>query len=167
MSPSIQVRIEKQFKILLFALGLVFCAAGIFAQDTGLPERFIQIEDMTGDVQIKLRAESNWGIAEKGMRFSKGGEIRTGPDARAVISIDEDASAGKIDVYANTWIRAETLSYSEKEKAKLTVIDLALGQVLVTAENVADGGSFQIRTPTSTSSVKGNSAVFEVKVEEK
>lgn len=155
------------FRIFILAAFAVFFALNGSAQESTLSERFAQIEKMEGDVQAKVSADANWAIAEKGMRILQGGEIRTGGDALAIISIDEDGSAGKLDIYANTWVRVATLAYSEKEQAKLTLFDLALGQILATAKDLAEGGAFQVRTPTSTSSVRGSEAVFEVKVEEK
>ncbi len=153
--------------VLLFSSFALFPLAFGFAQDeTALPERFAQVEDLSGEVQVKVTAADGWKIAEKGMRILQSGEIRTGKDSKAVLLMDESDSAGKVDVYSNTWMRIGTLGYSLKDSAKRTLLDLASGQILVQAQGVAGDGTFQIRSPTSTSSVRGSEAVFEVKVEE-
>lgn len=138
-----------------------------FSQDEAvLSERFAQVEDISGEVQVKITAADGWKIAEKGTRILQSGEIRTGKDSKAVLLMDENDSAGTVDVYSNTWLRMGTLGYSAKDSAKRTLLDLASGQILVKAQGVAGEGTFQIRSPTSTSSVRGSEATFEVKVEE-
>ena len=127
-------------------------------------ERFVELEDMKGEVSVKSGADENWKLATKGMRVSENGEIKTGKDSTAVILIDEKGSTGKVDVKQNTWMRIAQLGYDEKQENKKTLLDLALGQVLVQAEKLKGESSFQVRTPTSTTSVRGT--VFEVKVEE-
>ncbi len=152
---------------LLFSFLALFPLGFAFSQDAVvLPERFAQVEEWSGEVQVKVTAEDGWKIAEKGMRVQQSGEIRTGKDSKAVLLMDENDSAGKVDVYSNTWLRMGTLGYSAKDSAKRTLLDLASGQILVKAQGVAGEGTFQIRSPTSTSSVRGSEATFEVKVEE-
>lgn len=153
--------------VLLFSFLALFPLGFAFSQDeAALPERFAQVEDWSGEVQVKVTAEDGWKIAEKGMRVHQGGEIRTGKDSKVVLLMDETDSAGQLDVYSNTWLRMGTLGYSAKDSAKRTLLDLALGQILVKAQGVTGEGTFQIRSPTSTSSVRGSEATFEVKVEE-
>lgn len=153
--------------VLLFSFLAFFHFTYAFSQDGAvLAERFAQVEDISGEVQVKITAADGWKIAEKGMRILQSGEIRTGKDSKAVILIGENDSASKVDVYSNTWMRMGTLGYSVKDNAKRTLLDLASGQILVQAQGVAGDGTFQIRSPTSTSSVRGSEATFEVKVEE-
>lgn len=158
---------SRRVLVLFFSfLALLPLSFGFSQDEAALPERFAQVEDLSGDVQVKVATADGWKIAEKGMRILQSGEIRTGKDSRAVLLMDENDSAGKVDVYSNTWLRMGTLGYSAKDNAKRTLLDLASGQVLVQAQGVAGEGTFQIRSPTSTSSVRGSEATFEVKVEE-
>ena len=96
--------------------------------------------------------------------MNENGEIKTGKNSTAVILLDEEGSTGKVSVKPNSWMRIAELGYDEKQENKKTLLDLALGQVLVQAEKLKGESSFQVRTPTSTTSVRGT--VFEVKVEE-
>lgn len=140
--------------------------AEFMEQKADLRERFAQIQELNGDVQVKVTSSSVWKIAEKDIKIGQGGEIRTGNDSKVVVSIDQDADSGTIDILSNSWMRLGVMDYTEVEKSKRTMFDLALGQILVKAEGVTGDGSFQIKTPSSTSSVRGNSAIFEVKVED-
>lgn len=145
----------------------LFSPAFCFSQDQAVsPERFAKIEELDGEVQVKASAADGWKIAEEGMKIFQGGEILTGKESKVVLLIDEQDSAGKVDVYSNTQLRMGVLGYSEKDGAKVTLLDLALGQVLVNAQGVAGDGSFQVRTPTSASGVRGEAAIFEVRVED-
>lgn len=166
MNSNVFLRVKKFFTTISFVMISFMASSVCFSQDSLPTERFVQVDALSGEVQLKANAGEGWKIAEKGARIQQGGEIRTGKDSKAVISVDENASAGKLDIYANTWVRVATLGYSEKGSAKRTLFDLALGQVLAKAQGVTEDGSFQIRTPTSTSSVRGEAATFEVKVEE-
>ncbi|HCM43240.1 MAG TPA: FecR domain-containing protein [Candidatus Omnitrophota bacterium] len=166
MNLNFFLRVKKHFIPIFFVMMYFMSPAVCFSQDSPPAERFVQVDELSGEVQLKVNAGESWKIAEKGMRIQQGGEIRTGKDSKAVILVDENAAAGKVDIYANTWVRVGVLGHSERAGAKRTLFDLALGQVFVKAQGVSGDGTFQIRTPTSTSSVRGESASFEVKVEE-
>lgn len=127
-------------------------------------QRFAEIQDATGEVTMKATPDDRWRLAVKGMKMNENGEIKTGKDSTAVILLDEKGATGKVDIKPNTWMRIAELGYDEKQENKKTLLDLALGQVLVKAEKLKGESSFQVRTPTSTTSVRGT--VFEVKVEE-
>ena len=151
-----------------FMCALVLSGTNCFGQVAALPptedDRFVEIKDLSGDVQVKNSSESDWILAEKGTRLKQDGEIKTGKDSLVVILLDEKGVTGKIDIKPDTWMRVAELKYSGALKDKKTVLDLALGQVLVEAGKLKGESTFQIRTPTSTTSVRGT--VFEVKVEE-
>ncbi len=134
------------------------------ATTAAIEQRFAEIQDATGEVSVKVTPDDRWRLAVKGMKMNENGEIKTGKDSTAVILLDEKGATGKVDIKPNTWMRIAELGYDEKQENKKTLLDLALGQVLVKAEKLKGESSFQVRTPTSTTSVRGT--VFEVKVEE-
>lgn len=157
------------------ALLLIGCAvlmasltSSVYSQSAAttatIEQRFAEIQDATGEVSVKVTPDDRWRLAVKGMKMNENGEIKTGKDSTAVILLDEKGATGKVDIKPNTWMRIAELGYDEKQENKKTLLDLALGQVLVKAEKLKGESSFQVRTPTSTTSVRGT--VFEVKVEE-
>ena len=128
-------------------------------------DRIIEIQDVSGDVRVKFSSESEWEIARKGMQIKQDGEIKTSKESLATILLDKQGATGKVDIKPDTWMRIAELDYDKTSKDKKTILDLALGQVLVQAQKLHGEDVFQVRTPTSTTSVRGT--VFEVKVEEK
>ena len=152
------------FMCAIFVSGTI-CLGQIAALPPTEDDRFVQIKDLSGEVQVRVSSESDWVLAEKGTRLKQDGEIKTGKDSLAVILLDKEGETGKIDIKPDTWMRIAELKYSGALKDKRTIMDLALGQVLVEAGTLKGEATFQIRTPTSTTtSVRGT--VFEVKVEE-
>lgn len=152
-----------------FVLMLAGLQSGGIAQvpsSSSSSDRFVEIQELKGAVEVKATPQDNWKAAEKGMRVTQDGEIKTGKESTAVLLLDEQGATGKIDVTPNSWLRIAEMTYSGvgDEKVKKTMLDLALGQVLVQAEKLKGESSFQVRTPTSTTSVRGT--VFDVKVEE-
>ncbi len=157
---------KKQF-IIAVVCGLVIgFSISAYAQTEAEPtERFAKIEELSGEVKLKTGIEDSWKEAEVGMQITQDCEIKTGRDSRAVLVLDEKGTTGTVDVLPNSWMRLGELGYSDLSKEKRTLLDLALGRILVHAEKLKGNESFQVRTPTSTTSVRGT--VFEVSVEDK
>ncbi len=147
----------------VLALAITSSSSSVYSQSAAV-ERFAEVQELTGEVTVKSAPDDGWKLAAKGMKMNENGEIKTGKDSTAVILLDEKGSTGKVDIKPNTWMRIAELGYDDKQENKRTLLDLALGQVLVQAEKLKGESSFQVRTPTSTTSVRGT--VFEVKVEE-
>ena len=150
-----------QLGILVLA-GIAF-ASNLYSQSASAPLRFAEVEDVNGEVKVKAAPDDNWKAASKGIRLTEKGEIKTGEGSTAVVALDENGQGGKVNMKPNTWMRIAEMNYTDASDKK-TLLDLALGQVLVQAEKLKGESSFQVRTPTSTTSVRGT--VFEVKVEE-
>jgi len=153
-----------QFSICFGLMLILGSSMTIFSQTVPVVERYVEVQDITGEVKVKAKPEESWKLATKGMHLTEKGEIKTGSESTAVILLDEKGATGKVDVKPNSWMRIAELSYDSKRETKKTLLDLALGQVLVQAEKLKGESSFQVRTPTSTTSVRGT--VFEVKVAE-
>lgn len=146
---------------------VLYSATLCFSQDKTISkERFVEITEARGEVQVQVAAEAGWKLAKRGMRIQQEAEIRTGNDSKAVISIDEDASSGKVDIFSNSLLRIGFLGFAKKQSAKWTLLELGKGQILVEVKNLTADDSFQVQTPTSKTIVKGEGAVFEVNVEE-
>lgn len=155
---------KNELKAIVGMLLLTGCVASSVYAQSATAERFAEVKDMSGEVQVKTSDAENWKAAQSGMKLGVNGEIKTGQESSAIVIIDESGSTATVDVKPNTHMRISELGYSEDQKDKKTMLDLALGQVLVQAGKLKGESSFQVRTPTSTTSVRGT--VFEVKVEE-
>jgi len=146
---------------------ILYPATFCFSQDKTIStERFAEIVEARGEVQVQVATEAGWKLAKRGMRIQQDAEIRTGNDSKAVISIDGDISSGKVDIFSNSWLRIGFLGFAKNQSAKWTLLELGKGQILVEVKNLTVADSFQVQTPTSKTIIKGEGAVFEVNVEE-
>lgn len=152
------------YRFSILGLCLLLLTNPIHAQmaDAQAHIRIVEIEEEIGDVQVKYGNEDEWKPAEQGMQLTEKCELKTGTDSTAVLLLDENGASGRVDVSPNTHLRITELQ--EEEDAKRTMLDLALGQVLVQAEKLKGKSSFQVRTPTATTSVRGT--VYQIRVEE-
>ncbi|MBN1688101.1 MAG: FecR domain-containing protein, partial [Candidatus Omnitrophica bacterium] len=70
----------------------------------------------------------------------------------------------KIELKPKSRLKMTTLEMDAITGEKITLLDLAIGKVLVHASKLQGESKFEVRTPTSTTGVRGT--VFEVSVEE-
>ena len=146
-------------KGLVLGLCVLFIAAPVFAE----VGRIAEISGIDGAVWFKKSGTAEWKGAEKGMILLENDEIKTGEGAKAEILLDVAGETGKLDLAPNTQLRIETMKKDPLTEDKTTLLDLAVGKVLVKAEKLKGSSSFQIKTPTSICGVRGT--LFEVTVE--
>ncbi len=120
------------------------------------------IADMKGQVTVKLNG-GEWKEALPGTVLHQNDEIKTGPDGYAEILLD-GGDVARLELQANSYFRIHTMGMDKESGDKNTLLDLAIGKVLVHAEKLKSDSKFEVRTPTSTTGVRGT--VFEVNVEE-
>jgi len=147
-------------KGLVLGLCVFFISTPLFA---GVG-RIAEISDIQGDVQFRKGGTTEWKGAEKGMILLEGDSIKTGAVAKAKILLDKAGETGQLDLAPNSLLRLQTLKKDSTTEDKTTLLDLALGKVLIKAEKLKGNSSFQVKTPTSICGVRGTT--FEVSVDE-
>lgn len=147
-------------KGLVVGLCMFFISTPLFAE----VGRIAEVSDIQGDVQFRKSGTTEWKGAEKGMLLLEGDEIKTGAAAKAVILLDKAGETGQLDLAPKSKMRMETMKKDSVTEDKTTLLDLALGKVLVKAGKLKGNSSFQVKTPTSICGVRGT--IFEVSVEE-
>ena len=125
------------------------------------PARQAVISEIRGGVEIRIR-EADWKPAEVGVVLHEQDEIRTAKGGFAEILLDENASAGKLELKGDSHLKLSSLAWDPISGEKTTLLDLAIGKVLVHAEKLQGNSQFKVRTATSTTGVRGT--VFEVSV---
>ena len=144
-------------------LALIFCAlltsAPLFAE----VGRVAEIANLQGAVWFRKSGTTEWKGAEKGMLLLENDEIKTGENAKAEILLDTAGETGKLDLAANSQMRFESMKKDPETEDKTTLLDLAVGKVLIKAEKLKGDSSFKVKTPTSICGVRGT--LFEVTVE--
>ena len=147
-------------RFLSLGVAVAFGLSGSLAFAQGA--RHGQLSHVQGEVSV-LFQEGDWQKGEVGMVLSEGDEIRTEEGATAQILLDQ-GETGRLELREKSLFRIHTMTQDLRTGEKTTLLDLAIGKVLVHAGKLKGDSKFEIRTPTSTTGVRGT--VFEVSVEE-
>ena len=146
--------------ILVTALaGIVFGAPSVFAGEG----RKAILSVVRGSVQVHVQGERDWKPARAGMILSEKDEIQTAKDGLVEIFLDEGGSVGKLRLSERSRLNLLTMDIDTESGDKVTLLELAVGKVLVEVEKLKGESKFEVKTPTSTAGVQGT--VFEVAVE--
>lgn len=119
------------------------------------------IDKVKGEVLARLQAGA-WQIAQRGMILNEKDEIKTGEGAEAEVLLDRGKVA-RVEIREKSFFRLHTLKQDAGTGDRTTLLDLAIGKVLIRAEKLKGNSKFEVRTPTATTGVRGT--VFEVAVE--
>lgn len=144
-------------KSLMFLL-IFMSAFPAFAEEV----RSATILSLRGGVEVR-KGGQDWSPAQVGMTLYKGDQIKTDDQAFAEVAID-DGATGTVEVDSSSLFKLDTLDLNKETGDKMTLLDLAMGRVLVHAEKLQGKSKFEVKTPTSTAGVRGTT--FEVRVAE-
>lgn len=146
--------------LFLAILSITICS-GIFAEEV---KRTASVVEVSGDVSIKNPKDQAWQAAKAGDILNEGSYIKTGALSKAVLNIDGDGKTALVEVSEKSQFSFATLVKDNTSGIKKTLLDLAVGQVLIKAEKLDTPDSkFEVKTPTSVVGVRGTK--FSVKVE--
>ena len=142
--------------ICVMAVGLCMLA---YAAET---PREAKVLDMEGSVEVRT-SDGKMEPAEVGMVLGQGDIIKTGEDSFALVKL-EGAETATVEVNKNSQILLSQMVMDQEKGTQSTVLDLAIGKVLIKAEKVhSDKSKFEVKTPTSVVGVRGTT--FQVEVE--
>jgi hypothetical protein len=139
----------------------VACVASVaLAENTS---RTAKILEMEGSVEVKA-ASGSWMPATVNMELKQGDMIRTKAKSFALLNVDGMAQTATVEVKENSELSLAELTQNSGEKTQVTLLDLALGEVLIKAKKLhSEKSRFEIKTPTSIVGVRGTT--FSVSVE--
>ena len=116
-----------------------------------------------GNVDVKLQG-NDWVPAQEGMALNEKDAIRTGQDSWALLEIEQMGGVAEIEIKESSELSMAELAKNDKEGTQSTLLDLAIGEVLITASKLHTPESkFEVKTPTSIVGVRGTK--FSVKVD--
>lgn len=150
---------EKMNKVTLTLILALMVPAGASAEDQ---PRQASILEVRGQVLTRL-AGGAWQPAKVGTILKEKDEVRTGTGSFAKIRLD-GGKVGDVDLQEKSYFRLHTMGMDAKGN-KTTLLDLAIGKVLIHAQKLKGNSKFEVRTPTATTGVRGT--VFQVSVDEK
>jgi hypothetical protein len=149
------MRYLKLTMIIILIAGMNVC---VFA-DTNA-----RIKTIEGNAQVKITGEGRWIPAETGMALHSGDIIKTERDSYVILDIDHPTKTATVEVKESSELMLAELMKDKKSGKEETLLDLAIGEVLIQANKLNSSESrFEVKTPTSIVGVRGTK--FSVKVE--
>lgn len=142
-------------KLVTFLLFFLVSAIGVTSAEE---VRQATLVNLIGDVMVRQDA-GEWKPATPGTLVKINDEIKTSAGASAEILLDN----GSVQIKEKSLFKINTLDLDPATGEKITYLDLALGKIMVHAQKLQGNSKFEVRTPTSTTGVRGT--VFEVSVE--
>ncbi len=145
--------------VLLFVF--VVGAAGLVSADEEL--RTASILEIDGDVDVKSSGQA-WVPAKQGMTLNQGDIVKTGNNSSAVLNVDGTGETATVDLDENSQLLFSELLIDKEKKTQSTLMDLAIGKILIKAQKLhSDESKFEVKTPTTVVGVRGTT--FSVEVE--
>lgn len=157
----------KGYKILAVVFLILGIASIIFIQN-GIAEngdfesRQAIIKSLKGSVKIKKAGTERWITANRGMKLSQNDTIKTDSNSRAELVFPSKKDESGVQIYKNTEVTIQQLITNKKTGEEGTVLDVAVGKILVKAAKLKGESKFEVATPTSIVGVRGTE--FEVTV---
>lgn len=142
----------------LIAFAFLFLGALV----TTAEAREAAISEINGDVMVR-QGQGAWEPAQIGTVLHMNDEIKTADNGSATILLDQGA-VGDVEVAPGSLFKLDVMDMDQATGEKYTLLNLAIGKVLVHAEKLQGDSKFEVRTPTSTTGVRGT--MFEVSVEQ-
>lgn len=150
----------KSLKVLAIILCAAFIASMAVAADTA---RVAKVLEVQGNVEVKS-GSGPWMPASVDMDLKQGDTIRTKSDSFALLNVDGMAQTATVEVKQNSEMELAQLVENKEEMTQGTLLDLALGEVLIKAKKLhSEKSRFEVKTPTSIVGVRGTT--FSVTVE--
>ncbi len=143
-----------KFQVGLVTFLLFFMSATVSADMA----RQATLANFSGDVMVR-QGTGDWKPAKPGLTISVNDEIKTSSGAKAEVLLDN----GTVNINEKSHFKIATMDLDPVTGEKITYLNLALGRILVHAQKLQGNSKFEVRTPTSTTGVRGT--VFEVSVD--
>ena len=155
-------------KILNFMLviTLIVSLASLgFAEETKRTAAIISLE---GGVDVQREGDIKWIPGKEGMVLNEGDVVRTKEDSRAILELTGIAGEeATVEVEENSLLMLAELIMDEEKKTHKTLLDLAVGKILIKAKEMrSEESDFEVKTPTSVVGIRGTVFVVEVEAVE-
>jgi hypothetical protein len=154
------MRLVRLLVLFVFALGFSYYG---FSEEA---ERIAKIVDLKGQVQLKS-LQGDWVPAEVGTTLTQGHILKTAAKSQAVLKLDGAEETATVEINENSQLMLSELLMDTEKGTQKTLLDLAIGKVLIKAQKLHDEKSkFEVKTPTSIVGVRGTSFSVEVEATE-
>lgn len=152
------MKIIKIVCIMALVLSVAVCAYAMEAK------RSAEIMSIDGKAEVKVEGQMAWAPAKVGAILNEGDTLKTDPESMVLLNVNGKGQTATVEVSENSQLLLSELMYDEKAGTSKTLLDLAMGEVLIKAQKVhGEESKFEVKTPTSIVGVRGTT--FKVKVE--
>ena len=150
----------KIFKLLCISALIITVAVIGYAAE----KRTAQIVSLDGTAQVKAAGGAEWVPAQVGMVLNEGDTLKMAEKSWALINVDGKGQTATVEVKEGSQLLLAELMVDQEAGTSKTLLDLAMGEVLIKAQKVhGEESKFEVKTPTSIVGVRGTT--FNVKVE--
>ena len=150
------MKITKIIIILLLIQGFILPA---FSEEA---KRSAKIISFKGKVEVRLVGKK-FIPAETGMVLGEGDIIRTYLGSSAIVNLDGSGETATVEVKEGSQLMLAELIADAEKQTKNTLLDLAIGKVLIKAQKLhSEESRFEVKTPTSVVGVRGTTFAVEV-----
>ena len=148
----------KAIRMIIVIVAVISLVSGAFAEEV---MRTGRIADLKGRVEV-TPAGGRRVRAKIGMVLNEGDFVKTHSKSWARLNLN-GVETSIVEVEPNTQVVLSELTVDESRGSQKTMLDLAMGKVLCTAQKLhTEGSSFNIKTPTSVVGVRGTTFAVEV-----
>lgn len=144
-------------------LCILMLILGITVTGYALEKRNARITSLSGTAEVRPAGQAVWASASSGMVLNEGDSLKTAPGSWALVNID-NGKVAMVEVKEGSQMSFAELTADPQTDTSQTLLDLAMGEVLIKAQKVhGENSRFEVKTPTSIVGVRGTT--FNVKVE--
>lgn len=117
------------------------------------------VDEVMGSVSVLIKGKSKWTSVTQGMQLGVEDKIKTGSASYVTLRVGR---FGRITIKENSELSLKELEYQPKRNAENIILNLAMGEVIIDARDIAEGSRFEIRTATTLAAVRGT--IYSVKI---
>lgn len=141
----------------------IILVLGIAVAGYALEKRNAKITSLNGPTEVKRVGQAAWSPASNGMVLGEGDALKTAAGSWVLVNIDNGKIA-MVELKGGSQMSIAELAGDPNSGTSKTLLDLAIGEVLIKAQKVhGENSRFEVKTPTSIVGVRGTT--FNVKVE--
>jgi hypothetical protein len=121
-----------------------------------------RVLEITGEAQVLKEGASEWAPLVKEAILLEGDSLRTGKNSEVKMELMSNRKTADMILKEDSEFSFKMFHFEEVSKTENTLLDVAIGGVLVKAEKLAGDSKFEVNTPTSIVGIRGT--IFEVQV---
>lgn len=120
-----------------------------------------KVLEIIGEAKYMSGGAAEWAILDPEVVLKEGDRIKTASDSQVRLELTGHAKTAELIIRKETEFTLQTFRHEDSGTEK-TLLDVAVGSVLVKAEKLKGDSKFEVKTPTSIVGIRGTT--FEVQV---